>query len=295
VALQSRRPLDDAGRQLAGIAAGGYPTHLVVIGLGRGDVLDAIDRWPVRTRVLAIEPDPDLLGAFLSRRDWTPWLADRRLQIVVGPDYADGRRAIEAFGATSIPPVTVHPVLAREASDRVLAARMAFDRIRYNTPLDPREPANSQSMLHHSVLVLLEHTAAMAQAGILEIGSYIGGSTMAIGRGLRQSPQPVPFWTLEKGIAHPTHPHLPTDDSFAHLQRNLRQAGLERYATLIKGWADAPDVVQPLQQAIAATGLSLLLIDADGDVDRDFNLYLHLCRPGRVAASRGPEPIRTPG
>jgi hypothetical protein len=44
VALHGRRPLEEADRQLAGIVGGGWPTHLVVIGLGLGYGLDAGER-----------------------------------------------------------------------------------------------------------------------------------------------------------------------------------------------------------------------------------------------------------
>jgi hypothetical protein len=281
LALHSRhRPIEDAERTLAPVCGAGYPTHLVVIGLGLGYVLDAIERWPVATRVLAIEPEPAMLGVMLRRRDWRTWLESGRLQIVAAPDYAGSFDAWLAFGATQLPPVVVHPVLARETSGEVLKARLAFGRMRFRTALDPRLPLNSQSMLHHTVLTMYEHVAATATGGVLEIGAYVGGGTMAICRGIRQTGRHIPFWSIEKGGEYSTHPHLPSDDIFGDLQRNIRRQNLEELVTLVQAPADDAAVVARLQGAIAPLGLSMFTIDADGNVQRDFDNFLHLCRPG---------------
>jgi predicted O-methyltransferase YrrM len=281
LALHSRlRPIEDAERALSGIVVNGYPTHLVVIGLGLGYVLDAIERWPVATRVLAIETEPAILGAMLRRRDWRTWLESGRLQIVAAPDYAGSADAWLAFGATDLPPVVVHPVLAREKSAEILKARLHFERMRFRTPLDPRVPTNSQSMLHHTVLTMYEHFAATAIGGILEIGAYVGGGTMAICRGIRQTGRVIPFWSIEMGGDYSTHPHLPSADIFGDLQRNLRRHNLEHLVTLVEAPADDAAVVARLQGAIAPLGLSIFNIDADGNVQRDFDNFLHLCRPG---------------
>ena len=277
-----RRAVEDAAQALNGVIASGYPSHLVIIGLGAGYALDVIEQWPVATRLLAIEPEPRLLGAMLRRRDWRGWLQTDRLQLVTAPDYTGAFQAWAAFGASELPPVAVHPVIAREMSADVLAARMVFEQMRFGTPLDPRQPVNSQSMLHHTVLALYEHVAATTQAAILEIGAYVGGGTMAICRGIRQSGHPVPFWSLEMGGDYSTHPHLPSSDIFGDLQHNLRTRNLDRFVTLIQAPAEDREVATRLQKEIAPIGLSLFSIDADGDVQRDFDNYLHLCRPGCI-------------
>jgi hypothetical protein len=87
-------------------------------------VLDALDRraWP--GRVIAFEPDADVVHAFLSRRDWRGWLAGGRLTILVGPAF-DGLDAIvaslEPLGPD--PPVVTHAVVARARPDAVTRAR----------------------------------------------------------------------------------------------------------------------------------------------------------------------------
>ena len=282
-ALHSRhRPVEDAERLLAGVIAGGYPSHVILVGLGLGYALDAIERWPVGTRVLALEPEPGHLGAMLRRRDWRRWLESGRLRVVVGPDYAGAAEAWAAFGATALPPVVAHPVLAREKGSDVLKARLRFEQVRFRTPLDPRLPANSQSMLHYAVLAMCEHFAAVTPAAILEIGAYVGGGTMAMCRGIRAAGRNVPFWSIEKGGDYATHPHLPSADIFGDLQRNLAARGLDRFVTLIQAAANDRTMVARLQAQIAPAGLSIFSIDADGEVQRDFDNFLHLCRPGCV-------------
>jgi len=282
-ALHSRhRPIEDAERLLSGVISDGYPSHLVVIGLGLGYVLEAIEQWPVPTRVLAFEPEPGHLAAMLRRRDWRSWLESGRLQILLGPDYEGAANLWYSFKPVELPPVVVHPVLAREKSTEVLKARLVFDQMRFLTPLDPRLPSNSQSMLHHAVLAMCEHFAAVTPAGILEIGAYVGGATIAMCRGIRAAGRDVPFWSIEMGGDYSTHPHLPSADIFGDLQRNLSARGLDRFVSLIQSAANDPSMVARLQAEIGPVGLSLFTIDADGEVQRDFDNFLHLCRPGCV-------------
>ena len=101
-------------------------------------------------------------------------------------------------------------------------------------------------------------------------------------RGIRESGRDVPFWSVETGGKYPTHPHLPSADIFGDLQRNLRARHLDRFVTLIQAASNDPSVVARLQNEVAPVGLSIFSIDADGHVQRDFDNYLHLCRPGCV-------------
>ncbi|MGE3190020.1 MAG: 6-hydroxymethylpterin diphosphokinase MptE-like protein [Vicinamibacterales bacterium] len=126
VTVHSRRdPLAEARRWAAGI-----PDDLpvvVVIGLGLGYLLDALDErgWP--GRVVAVEPEPALVPLFWNRRDWSPWSSRLTLAVV-----SDGRppaslwRALD--GLASPPDPLVNPVLARVVPGRVAAARAHVDR-----------------------------------------------------------------------------------------------------------------------------------------------------------------------
>jgi predicted O-methyltransferase YrrM len=280
VALHGRRAHDDAVAQLTRMFGTDVPNRLVVIGLGLGYVLDALETMRADTRVLALEPEIPILAAMLRRRDWRRWIESGRLMILVGSAYRGAREASPSFDASDLPPVVVHPVLAREASAKVMAARMTFEEMRFESDLDFRRTENRQSMLHHSVLVMMEHIACTTSAAILEIGAYVGGGTMAFCRGLRESGRSVPFWSVEPGGAYPSHPHLPSSDILSDLRRNLQARSLDRFVTLVNASTNDADAISMLQQSIAPTGLSVLSIDADGQVQRDFDHFLHLCKPG---------------
>jgi hypothetical protein len=103
-------------------------------------------------------------------------------------------------------------------------------------------------------------------------------------RGIRDSGRPAPMFTIEPGGAYPTHPDLPSDDIFGDLVTNLQTRGLDRYVTLIRGVSSDPAIVETVrsQLAVHQTSIGLLCIDADGHVQRDFDLYLPMCANGCV-------------
>src|SRR5687768_1384354 len=81
---------------------------LIVIGIGLGYLLDAIERRAASTKVLAVEPRAAIARAFLSRRDCREWIRTRRLALLVGPAYADATEAWRVFGRTpETPPILV--------------------------------------------------------------------------------------------------------------------------------------------------------------------------------------------
>src|SRR5207247_9987010 len=55
------------------------------------------------------------------------------------------------------------------------------------------------SMLHLDVLLLIYHFAKLGSGNILEIGPYIGGSTIAAAFGARESGTPKKIITAEAG------------------------------------------------------------------------------------------------
>jgi hypothetical protein len=106
------------------------PPLLVVIGLGQGHVLDAIENRAPATRVLALEPEPAVAEAFRSRRDWSRWFESGRLMYLVDPDYAGADDAWRMFpdspGAYTL---LVHPTLAREGPPGAVRAAQVVKRI----------------------------------------------------------------------------------------------------------------------------------------------------------------------
>lgn len=120
------------------------------------------------------------------------------------------------------------------------------------------------SMLHPDTLALLRACAIEARRGVLEIGSYIGGSTCAIAAGLRDSTA-VPFLTIEVGGSYPDQPWLPTNDIIADWSANVASLGLSRYTALFQGWANDPAAVTALRDRLGPGGqVDLVFMDANG-------------------------------
>jgi SAM-dependent methyltransferase len=113
------------------LAANGAPPVIVTIGLGLGYLLDALEHANDTTRVLAIEPVPEVTRAMLARRDWTSWLQSGRLTLLVGPAYAGAAEAWRAFktGEPTNPPTIISPLVGREFPEDARRAKALASKI----------------------------------------------------------------------------------------------------------------------------------------------------------------------
>jgi hypothetical protein len=130
--LHSQRdPVSEADRLLDPLYAAGPPHVVIVVGLGLGYILDAIERRPGQTKVVGLEPLPEAVAMMQSRRDWAAWTATRRLTLLTGPDYRGSTDAFRAIDVQSNddPPVVVHPVLKREYPNAVARAHVVAEAI----------------------------------------------------------------------------------------------------------------------------------------------------------------------
>jgi len=74
------------------------------------------------------------------------------------------------------------------------------------------------SMIDETTLATLRALAGLARGAALEIGPYMGGSTVAIAGGLQPGGR---LATVEVGGSHVTQPYQPSDDILGSLARNL--------------------------------------------------------------------------
>ncbi|HEY3384852.1 MAG TPA: 6-hydroxymethylpterin diphosphokinase MptE-like protein [Vicinamibacterales bacterium] len=125
----ARDPLQEADNLVAPAFAAGDPPLVIVIGLGLGYVVDAIERRSTTTKVLALEPLPATARFFLARRDWTQFFETERLTLLVGPRYRGAIDAWKLVAPAHPVPFIVSPVLLREFSAAVEQARIVADRV----------------------------------------------------------------------------------------------------------------------------------------------------------------------
>ena len=131
--IHGRDPQREADRVVAGLLDSRDPDLLVVIGLGLGFLLEALERRRWTGRVLAIEPEAATVAAMRVRRDWSAWTSADRLRILCAPAFEGATDCWEWFGdGMTEPPVYVHPVFERLRASEVAAARAVLKRVRFD-------------------------------------------------------------------------------------------------------------------------------------------------------------------
>ncbi|MCP5143946.1 MAG: hypothetical protein H6978_03885 [Gammaproteobacteria bacterium] len=117
------------------------------------------------------------------------------------------------------------------------------------------------SMLDVRALNRLYELAHTCDGGILELGPYVGGSTIAIASG---NAGRVPHSVIEVGGSYIDHPSIPSTDIIADWHRNLERFGCAGAAELFQGASYRREV---RDAALAHCGrIGLFFVDADGHV-----------------------------
>jgi len=121
--------------------------------------------------------------------------------------------------------------------------------------------------------------AYQAQEGIMiDIGPAQGGSSISIGLGIRESgkAQKAKVYSIEKGIGSAALPTRQDKELNAStLKKNIGKYELDNICNILIG--DVKDVYHEIEED---TPLSLIFIDADGALDRDFKLFYNRLLPG---------------
>lgn len=132
--------------------------------------------------------------------------------------------------------------------------------------------AADHSMLDIDVLILIYHMAKVSRGAILEIGSFLGASTIAAGLGMRDSGTPRKFISIELGGRLRDH-RLATKDIFRDLKRNLARADLLDAVTLINSSSFEENTISAVKQNLGPGEVGLFVFDADANVRRDIDCY----------------------
>src|SRR5437588_7969437 len=107
------------------------------------------------------------------------------------------------------------------------------------------------SMLHMDVLLLIYHFARFGPGNILEIGPYIGGSTIAAAFGVRDSGAPKKTLSIEAG-GRLEHFRIPTRHNFKDLKKHLARFGVLENVTLIKGRSFEETTISTVRQTLGS-------------------------------------------
>jgi len=151
---------------------------------------------------------------------------------------------------------------------------------RYDKPLHHQlMKAADFSMLSEEVLVLIYHMAKTAVGGILEIGSFLGASTVAAGLGVRDSGRSRKFVSIEIGGQLRDH-KLASKDIFRDLTKHVARAGLTDAVHLINSSSFDDRTVATVKQTFGPGGVGLFIFDADANVRRDIDCYSDLFADG---------------
>jgi predicted O-methyltransferase YrrM len=132
--------------------------------------------------------------------------------------------------------------------------------------------AAERSMLDIDAIVMLYHFAKVSAGDILEVGSYIGGATIAMAMGVRDSGAQKKIISIERGC-RVDHPRVGTKDSFKDLRKNLKRFGFLDQVTLINGRSFDPTTIAMVRQLSSARQIGLFVFDADANVHRDIDCY----------------------
>ena len=132
-------------------------------------------------------------------------------------------------------------------------------------------------MLETPVLERLQALARDGEGGILEIGSYVGGSTIALASGHMGRRKHA---VIDCGGSYPDHPHLPSDDILRDWHANVDRFGVADHVRMFEGWSTDSRVFRPAITHCRTIGL--FFFDGDGRCAEQFSVFARYMRPGCV-------------
>lgn len=125
------------------------------------------------------------------------------------------------------------------------------------------------SMLHNDTLLLLKLFGKLSKKGILDLGSYVGGGTIAMSLDAT-----VPVIAVEPGGSETQQQFLPSKNIIDDFITNIVNWNVDTKISLIRGKSYDEYVFKKIKNKLSE--IDLLLIDSDGHVDRDLELLSDL-------------------
>jgi len=135
------------------------------------------------------------------------------------------------------------------------------------------------SMLHMDVLLLIYHFARFGAGNVLEIGPYVGGSTIAAAFGAREAGTQKKIITVEAG-GSVKHFRLSSRNIIKDLKKNLARFGVAEDVILINGRSSDEAIISEVRRRLSSREVSLFIFDAGNNVRRDLDCYGDLLNDG---------------
>lgn len=131
------------------------------------------------------------------------------------------------------------------------------------------------SMLHKDTLRMMNRWSSNSKYNVLEIGSYVGGGTIALARGTRNK-----VIVIEAGGAY-DHNMIPSTDIIKDLRENLRKWGVKN-VSIIEDFSESSRAVELVKIFLNGGEISLLVLDSNGsissEIERYKNFFAKKCR-----------------
>ncbi len=132
------------------------------------------------------------------------------------------------------------------------------------------------SMLHTDVLMLLWHFSRYGQGAIVEVGPYLGGSTIAMGVAMQLRSRMSPLITVEAGGKNEGFHFQASNNIVADLRKNIMAYGLDGVVDIVEGRSNDAKVIGKVKKRLNGEKAGLLFLDADGEINRDLSNYLDI-------------------
>ena len=134
------------------------------------------------------------------------------------------------------------------------------------------------SMLHPEALDVIMFFASKVVGGILEIGTYIGAASIALGYAKKHLNKNISQLTsVEVGGKHLSHPFIPSKDILQDFENNTKNHEVRDSIDLVIGKSSDAKVKQEIASKFKESSIKILIIDSDGgivDVMQSFLKYL---------------------
>jgi hypothetical protein len=131
---------------------------------------------------------------------------------------------------------------------------------------------SANGMLPTSVYIAISEAAANAKADVLEVGTAHGASAIAAAKGLSEH---LLVKTIDRLQGGSRELYGDIKQNAAMVNANFIEFGVEDRIQLFIGSSE--EVAPTLK---FDNGIGMLILDADGAIDRDFRLYYNLLKPG---------------